>query len=188
MLLWWHVATMPSHYIDAIASQITGVSIVYSSVCSGTDQRKHLSSASHAFVRGTNRWPVNFPKQRARNAENVSIRWRHYVREYIFTSWMFGQAEIIKFRVQIPYNLIPFIVSSCVFVHPLGRFKRWNRGLLFIIDSSNCKYKDQALLSFLLRFDIGVLCSCETIIKIFYCRIIIEHYRNNDRAIEITEM
>ena len=29
----------------AVASQITGVSIVYSTVCSGADQRKHQSSA-----------------------------------------------------------------------------------------------------------------------------------------------
>ena len=38
------------HYSDvilgAMASQITGISIVYSSVCSDADQRKHQSSAS----------------------------------------------------------------------------------------------------------------------------------------------
>ena len=39
--------------------QITGVSIVYSTVCSGADQRKHQSSASLAFVRGIHRRPVN---------------------------------------------------------------------------------------------------------------------------------
>ena len=42
-----------------IASQITGVSIVYSTVCSSADQRKHQNSASLAFVRGIHRWPVN---------------------------------------------------------------------------------------------------------------------------------
>ena len=44
-----------------MASQITAVSIVYSNVCSGADQRKHQSSASLAFVRGIHRWPVNSP-------------------------------------------------------------------------------------------------------------------------------
>ena len=48
------------HYNDtmmsAMASQITGISIVYSTVCSGLDQRKHQSSASLAFVRGSDRW------------------------------------------------------------------------------------------------------------------------------------
>ena len=53
------------HYSDVIinvmASQITGVLIVYSTVCSGADQIKHQSSASLAFVRGIHWWPVNSP-------------------------------------------------------------------------------------------------------------------------------
>ena len=53
------------HYNDvimsAIASQITGVPIVYLTVCSGADQRKHQSSASLAFVWGIHRWPMNSP-------------------------------------------------------------------------------------------------------------------------------
>ena len=43
-----------THYSDVIiitmASQITNLTIVYSTVYSGTDQRKHQSSASLAFV------------------------------------------------------------------------------------------------------------------------------------------
>ena len=42
-----------------MASQITGVSGVCSTVCSGEDQRKQQSSASLAFVRGIHRWPVD---------------------------------------------------------------------------------------------------------------------------------
>ena len=53
------------HYSDvimsAMASKITGVSTVCSTICSGADQRKHQSSASLAFVRGIHRWPVNSP-------------------------------------------------------------------------------------------------------------------------------
>ena len=45
--------------MSATASLITGVSIVYSTICSCADQRKHQSSASLAFVRGIHRWPVN---------------------------------------------------------------------------------------------------------------------------------
>ena len=45
--------------MSAMASQIIGVSIAYSTVCSGTDQRKHQSSVSLAFVRGISHWPVN---------------------------------------------------------------------------------------------------------------------------------
>ena len=47
--------------MDSIASQITSLMIVYSTVHSGTDQRKHQSSASLAFVWEIHRWPVNFP-------------------------------------------------------------------------------------------------------------------------------
>ena len=53
------------HYNDVImsmiASQITSLTIIYSTVYSGTDQRKHQSSASLAFVRGIHRWLVNSP-------------------------------------------------------------------------------------------------------------------------------
>ena len=47
--------------MSATVSQITGVSIVCLTVCSGTDQRKHQSSASRAFVKGIHRWPVDSP-------------------------------------------------------------------------------------------------------------------------------
>ena len=47
--------------MSAVASQITGIAIVYSSVCSCADQRKYQSSASLAFGKGINRWPVNSP-------------------------------------------------------------------------------------------------------------------------------
>ena len=47
--------------MGAIASQITSLTIVYSTVCSDADQRKHQSSASLAFVQGIHRGPVNSP-------------------------------------------------------------------------------------------------------------------------------
>ena len=47
--------------MDAIASQITSLTIVYSIVYSDAGQRKHQSSASLAFVRGIHRGPVNSP-------------------------------------------------------------------------------------------------------------------------------
>ena len=56
----------PSNYysdviMSVIASRITGVMSVYSTVCSGADERKHQGPAALAFVR---------PSQRARNVEN----------------------------------------------------------------------------------------------------------------------
>ena len=47
--------------MGAIASQITSLTIVYSTVYSDADQRKHQSTASPAFVRGIHRAPVNSP-------------------------------------------------------------------------------------------------------------------------------
>ena len=47
--------------MSAMASQITSLTTVSSSVYSGADQRKHQSSASLAFVRGIHGWPVPPP-------------------------------------------------------------------------------------------------------------------------------
>ena len=56
------------HYDDvimgAMASQITSLTIVYSIVYSGADQRKHESSASLAFVQGIHRGPRKWPATR----------------------------------------------------------------------------------------------------------------------------
>ena len=71
------------YYSDAImsamASQITGVSVVCSTGCSGPGQRKHQSSASLTFVRWDPAVTGGFPSQRASNAENVSILRSHHV-------------------------------------------------------------------------------------------------------------
>ena len=59
--------TAINHYNDvimgAMVSQITSIATVYSTVYSSADQRKYQSSASLAFVRGIDRWPVNSPHQ-----------------------------------------------------------------------------------------------------------------------------
>ena len=47
--------------MSTMASQITSLMIVYSTVDLGADQRKHQSSASLAFVREIHRWPGNSP-------------------------------------------------------------------------------------------------------------------------------
>ena len=59
--------------MSTMASQVTSLMIVYSTVYSGADQRKHPLSASLAFFVGN--WPVTgeFPAQRASYVENVSI-------------------------------------------------------------------------------------------------------------------
>ena len=53
--------------MSAMASQITSLTTVYSSVCSGADPWKHKSSASLAFVRG-----IHFA------IRNVNVYWGFY--------------------------------------------------------------------------------------------------------------
>ena len=63
----WHTSSTfcltATHYGDVImgmmVSQIPSLIIVYSTVYSGADQRKHQSSASLPFVRRIHRGPVN---------------------------------------------------------------------------------------------------------------------------------
>ena len=50
--------------MSLMASQIANLTIVYSTVYSGADQRKHQSSASLAFVREFTGGPVNSPHKR----------------------------------------------------------------------------------------------------------------------------
>ena len=61
----WTVWLYLQYYSDVtmgtMASQITSLTIVYWTVYSGADQRKHQSCASLAFVWGIHRWPVNSP-------------------------------------------------------------------------------------------------------------------------------
>ena len=56
--------------MGAMASQITSLTIFYTKVYSGADQRKHQSSASLAFVRGNSPVTTEFHAQMASNAEN----------------------------------------------------------------------------------------------------------------------
>ena len=59
------ISSFAPHYDDVImttiASQITSLTIVYSTVYSDADQRKHQSPASLGFVWGIHRGPVNSP-------------------------------------------------------------------------------------------------------------------------------
>ena len=62
--------------MTTMTSQITSLTVVYSTVYLDADQRKHQSSASLALWGGFT-GTGEFPAQRASYAENVSIWWRH---------------------------------------------------------------------------------------------------------------
>ena len=104
--VYWHIYASPGfnelmvftegpisliiHYDDVImatlASQITSLTVVYSIVYSGVDQRKLQSSASLAFVRGIHRWPVNSPHKGP------------------VTRKMFPFDDVIMIMIQIPWT------------------------------------------------------------------------------------
>ena len=90
--------------MDAMASQITSHTIVYSTVYSGTDQRKHQSSASLAFVRVNSPVTGEFPAQRASNAQNVSI-WRRRHEQSFAHPQSAATAKNVLF-VSIGYNFL----------------------------------------------------------------------------------
>ena len=62
-----------------MASQITSLRIVYSTVYSGPDQRKHQISASLAFMRGIHRWLVNSPHKGPVTRSRLSSDWGPYL-------------------------------------------------------------------------------------------------------------
>ena len=136
--MWWsaqwsiqwtnEICVCYSHYcgviMGATASQITSLTIVYSTVYSDADQRKHQGSASLAFVRGIHRGPVQFPAQMASNAENVYIWWRHHECYKISASvwvrwsrWQFIKTYLYKQCILLFHNLALMDFISIFFVN-----------------------------------------------------------------------
>ena len=86
------------HYNDvimgAMASQITSLMTVYSTVYSGANERKHQSSASLAFVRGIHRWPANSPHKcpvtrkivQLMTSSCLCLKWRHGSLSYFIST------------------------------------------------------------------------------------------------------
>ena len=108
--------------MGAIASQITSLTIVYSVVYWGTDQRIHQSSASLAFVRGIHRGPVNSPHKGPVTRKmfpfddiimevmknlwvnNKSLLRSMFLSHYCFSQWLCGCS--VKFESE-------YIIFSC---------------------------------------------------------------------------
>ena len=81
--------------MSAVASQITSLTIVYSTVDSGAYHIKHQSSASRAFARGIHRWPVNSPHKgpgtwKMFPFDGVIMYWIHHKKEALSTSLAFS--------------------------------------------------------------------------------------------------
>ena len=69
------------------ASQITSLTFVHSTVYSGTDQRKHPSSASLALVLGIYRWSANSPHKWPETRKMFPFWWHHHVKVQFCIWW-----------------------------------------------------------------------------------------------------
>ena len=82
-----------AHYIDVIMStmayQITSITVVYSTVCSDADQRKHQSSASLAFV-----WGIHRDRWIPRTKGQLSGKSFHLMTSSCFSSGVGGLADL----------------------------------------------------------------------------------------------
>ena len=64
--------------MDMMASQITSINIVYSTIYSDADQEKSSKLLVTGLCAGSSPIAGEFPAQMASNAENVFIWWRHH--------------------------------------------------------------------------------------------------------------
>ena len=98
--VWTHVMICVEANFPPASARVRSAHVwtyLYSTVCSGVDQRKHLSSALLAFVRGIHRWPVISPHKGpvARNLfplDDVimillSFWFGVYLSFFVFLSW-----------------------------------------------------------------------------------------------------
>ena len=132
-LIWWPVAWSTSndlHYSEVImsmmASQITNVSIVYWTVCSGANQRKHQSSVSLAFARGIHWWPVN-------STHKGAVMWKMFPFDYVIMWYHYtithqGRVTHICLIIGSDNGLLPgqcqaiiWINTAILLIGPLGR-------------------------------------------------------------------
>ena len=104
------------HYCDAmmgiVSSQITSLTIVYSTVYSDADQSKHQSCVSLAFVWGIHRGPVNSPHK------------------WPVTRKMFPFDDVIMITGLNTYNLMELcfarlVVISCFELHEIEIYSVW---------------------------------------------------------------
>ena len=100
--------------------------------CSGTDQRRHQNFASLAFGRGIHQW---FPSQRASNAENIAIWWRHH--------------ELFRFVLLCLYYR--FLLDSWGLFH---RARRWGNRIDGLVQY--CSISSAYALE-ILQFGIGII-------------------------------
>ena len=114
------------HYSDIImsvmASKIISLMIVYSTVYSGTAQRKHQSSASLAFVRGIHRWPVNSPHRGPVTRE--SFHWMTSSCSQRFGCPNFGLVVLNRLEMCVSFGVYTYFTRGHALTSMMAR-KLW---------------------------------------------------------------
>ena len=151
--------------ISAIASQITGVSIINSTACYGADKRKHQSSASLASVSEIHRWPVNSSHKGSITRkmfpfDNVIMTithwpWTHTMKH--LEQWLNVLVHNLS-RVHLTYSQFSQLIRRNIFgrMYSTDPFKfRWTTGHIRVQHSIlsrspvNWKYQSFPLLSYI---------------------------------------
>ena len=140
-----HARLVGNHYSDvimgAMTSQITSLTIVYSTVYSGEDLRKYQSSASLAFVRGSHRSLGNFPhkgpvtRKMFVDVDVDDVIMNYFIRNlYVYSVHpvilYIKQTHFLKLFLcrykKNEHHLIPFMVNICFKGKLLIFFYFWN--------------------------------------------------------------
>ena len=133
--------------MDAIASQITSFTIVYSNVYSGADQRKHQSSTSLAFVRGIHRRPVNSPHK-------WPVTRKRFPFDHVIMSKLLVLTHIIIiFLTHQRVKLQPYFCFMTDPIIPLLLFPTFATGITYFYYGGYYHYAQMVLWSFILFTD-----------------------------------
>ena len=102
--------------MTTVASQITSLTIVYSTVYSDVDQRKHQGSASLAFVWGFHRGPVNSPHKGPETRKKFPfddvIMWNCMIRVPFCHKGIFPGTGIIIIKIRRSWDRRISVTSS----------------------------------------------------------------------------
>ena len=110
--------------MSVMASQVTGVSIVCSTVCSGADQRKHQNFASLARVRRIHGWPLDSPYKGPVTRKMCFIWWRYHALQRAHRRWPYRLDMENNFASEALYN----VYFTCSVWNDHGRTRFDTRG------------------------------------------------------------
>ena len=124
--------------MGSMAFQITSLAIVYPTIYSDVDQRKHQSSASLAFVRGFHRGPVNSPH-----------KWPVTRKMFPFDDVIMLMAlEVVDWQLLMP----PATMKRSVWPLGLNTLRSRSNGLYFADDNFNCIFYWMKIFIFRTKF------------------------------------